>query len=95
MRTRHISWFTGIPPLPGVARHLPRPPTTPPRCWANCPEARRYWPLGWYLTHPASFYIAFMFFLSFVLVLPSTLVLRRVAQSTLLPCEAGSSRNCA
>ena len=33
-------------------------------------------------SHPASFYISFMFFLSFVLVTPCTFFLRRLAQST-------------
>jgi hypothetical protein len=39
------------------------------------------WPLGWYLSNPASFYVDFMFFFSFLLVLPSIVLLRRMAQS--------------
>ncbi len=43
------------------------------------------WPIGWYLSSPASFYITFTTFLSIVLVLPSIMLLRQVAQSTLTP----------
>jgi ABC-type transport system involved in multi-copper enzyme maturation permease subunit len=44
--------------------------------WANV------WPINWYLTSPASFYISFTFFLSFVLIVPSIIFLRKLAQST-------------
>ncbi|HSU69530.1 MAG TPA: ABC transporter permease subunit, partial [Tepidisphaeraceae bacterium] len=40
------------------------------------------WPLGYLLSNPAGFYTSFMFFLSFVLVSPSIVLLRRLAQST-------------
>src|SRR5207302_3725627 len=39
-------------------------------------------PVGWYLSDPAGFYTTFMFLLSFLLVTPSILLLRRLAQST-------------
>ncbi|HYE21430.1 MAG TPA: ABC transporter permease subunit [Tepidisphaeraceae bacterium] len=42
----------------------------------------RAWPWAWYFTNPSSFYTGFMFFLSFVLVVPSIGLLRRLAQST-------------
>jgi len=42
----------------------------------------RSWPWGWYFTGPAGFYMGFMFCLSFVLVIPSIGLLRRLAQST-------------
>jgi len=39
------------------------------------------WPWNWYLSSPHSFYITFMFVLSFVLVTPSIFMLRRLAQT--------------
>ncbi len=39
------------------------------------------WPIGWYLSNPASFYITFIFGLSFLLILPAIIFLRRLAQS--------------
>jgi len=48
----------------------------------DLPENLRSWPIGWMLTNPASFYVSLMFFLSFVMVLPSIVLLRRMAQST-------------
>ena len=39
------------------------------------------WPWNWYLSSPQTFYITFMFVLSFVLVMPSIFMLRRLAQS--------------
>jgi ABC-type transport system involved in multi-copper enzyme maturation permease subunit len=41
------------------------------------------WPFKWYLTNPAGFYVSLMFALSFVLVVPSIVLLRRMAQSTM------------
>ncbi len=46
------------------------------------PENLRAWPIGWMLTNPASFYTSLMFFLSLVMVMPSIVLLRRMAQST-------------
>ena len=44
--------------------------------------ALRDWPMSWAYTHPAGFYITFQSLLSLVLVLPSMVLLRRMAQST-------------
>src|SRR5439155_24777725 len=49
----------------------------------SLPQRLKTWPLGWYLSSPHSFYIAFMFFFSLALVLPSIVLLRRVAQSSM------------
>ena len=58
---------------------------------STLPEVCSGWPIGWYLANPTSFYIDFMFFLSFVLVTPSILLLRRMAQSTLsIKCDRAS-----
>ena len=46
------------------------------------PADLRGWPWGWYLSRPDSFYVAFMFFISAILTLPSIVLLRRMAQST-------------
>jgi ABC-type transport system involved in multi-copper enzyme maturation permease subunit len=46
------------------------------------PANLRGWPLEWYFTRPATFYPAFMFLLSAILVIPSIVLLRRMAQSS-------------
>jgi hypothetical protein len=48
---------------------------TPPEM-GNLPPDLQRWPIGWYLTSPASFFITFMFVLSFLLVMPSVIFLR-------------------
>ena len=60
------------------------PAYTPPLT-GDLPEGLRSWPLSWYLTDPAGFYTTFMFVLSFVLVTPSIVLLRRMAQATISP----------
>lgn len=77
----HISWFTGIQPflalrvLLGDPEYQPPPPGLVPPGW-------NFWPVSWYLTEPASFYITFTSVLSLVLVVPAIVLLRRVAQSS-------------
>lgn len=78
------SWLTGLNPFLSlrVAFHDPQylpPPIT------SLPTNLQTWPVGWYLSSPHTFYIAFMFTLSALLVIPSILLLRRVAQSTTTP----------
>jgi ABC-type transport system involved in multi-copper enzyme maturation permease subunit len=77
----HISWFTGIHPFLALRVILGDPNYQAPDA-GLLPMSARYWPLDWYLTNPASFYISFTFFLSFVLIVPSIIFLRRLAQST-------------
>ena len=77
----HISWFTGLNPFLAL-RVIFNDPTYAPPELGDLPANLQRWPLGWYLSNPASFYINFMFFLSVILVLPSIVMLRRVAQST-------------
>jgi ABC-type transport system involved in multi-copper enzyme maturation permease subunit len=76
-----ISWFTGIHPFLALRVVLSDPSYVPPELGA-LPENLRRWPIGWYLSNPASFYVSFMFALSAVLILPSIVLLRRLAQST-------------
>jgi ABC-type transport system involved in multi-copper enzyme maturation permease subunit len=75
------SWLTGLNPflaLRVLDNQLYQPPDI-----AHLPPSLRVWPFDWYLTHPETFYIGFMFLLSVLLVLPSIVLLRRMAQSTL------------
>ena len=76
------SWFTGLNPFLALQAILQDKNYQPPDL-SLLPENLAGWPLGWYLSNPASFYIDFMFFLSLVLVTPSIVLLRRMAQSTL------------
>jgi ABC-type transport system involved in multi-copper enzyme maturation permease subunit len=81
------SWLTGLQPFLALHVIFNDPAYRPPE-FGSLPANLRYWPVSWYLTDPALFYSAFMFLLSFVLVLPSILLLRRLAQSTLSPRAA-------
>ncbi|HEX4124980.1 MAG TPA: ABC transporter permease subunit [Tepidisphaeraceae bacterium] len=76
------SWLTGLQPFLALHVIFHDPAYSPPE-FGNLPANLRYWPVSWYLTDPAGFYTAFMFLLSFVLVLPSIVLLRRLAQNTL------------
>lgn len=77
----NTSWFTGLHPFLAL-RTIFRDPSYLPPEYLQLPEGYRGWLLGWYVSNPANFYTTFMFFLSFVLVTPSIVVLRRLAQST-------------
>ncbi len=79
--TSHISWFTGLHPFLALRTIFNDPAYVPPYL-TDLPAHLQSWPLRWYLTNPAGFYISFMFALSLVLVTPSIVVLRRIAQST-------------
>jgi ABC-type transport system involved in multi-copper enzyme maturation permease subunit len=77
----HISWFTGLNPFLSL-RVIFNDPTYAPPLYQDLPAHLQRWPVGWYLSSPTSFYISFMFFISFLLVMPSILLLRRMAQSS-------------
>jgi ABC-type transport system involved in multi-copper enzyme maturation permease subunit len=79
--TSTTSWLTGIHPFLALEAIFNDPHYTPPDI-LSLPENLRGWPIGTYLSHPAQFYTSFMFLLSFVLVTPSIVLLRRLAQST-------------
>ncbi len=51
--------------------------------FGTLPAHLQSWPVGWYLSSPASFYVTAMFGLSLLLVLPSIVLLRWVAQTNL------------
>jgi ABC-type Na+ efflux pump permease subunit len=73
------SWLTGIHPF--LALQTLFPGSRPPDVTA-LPTSLRGWPFDWYFTAPATFFPSFMLLLSCVLVLPSIVMLRRMAQTT-------------
>src|SRR4029453_18697475 len=75
----HISWFAGLPPFLALRVVFGEPEYRPPELGM---VQHRGWPLNWYLSSPHSFYITFMLALSVLLVIPSIIFLRRLAQST-------------
>lgn len=78
----HISWFTGINPFLALRASMGDPSYLPPLA-ADLPAGLRFWPVGWYLTSPHTFYITTTFVLGMVLTIPSVIFLRQAAQSTL------------
>ena len=72
-------WFTGIHPFLALQTLFAgyRAPSE-----TLLPVNLRVWPLEWYFTKPSTFYPALMFLLSAVLVIPSIVLLRRMAQAT-------------
>ena len=78
--TSLTSWLTGLNPFLALRTIFNEKSYTPPDL-AQLPPALQGWPIGYMLSNPAGFYTGFMFFLSFVLVSPSVLLLRRLAQS--------------
>jgi ABC-type transport system involved in multi-copper enzyme maturation permease subunit len=78
---RGTSWLTGLHPFLALKAVFNDKTYLPPDM-GDLPERLRWWPLGYYLTNPAGFYVSFMFFLSFVLITPSIVLLRRLAQSS-------------
>ncbi|MGH7214387.1 MAG: ABC transporter permease [Tepidisphaeraceae bacterium] len=77
----HISWFTGIHPFLALRVIFNHPEYAPPSR-LDLPPGLQFWPIGWYLSNPSGFYVTFMFLLSAVLIAPSVVFLRRLAQST-------------
>ncbi|QOV87349.1 ABC transporter permease [Humisphaera borealis] len=77
----HISYFTAFNPFLAL-RVIFKDPTYAPPNFEDLPAAQQSWPVGYMLSNPTGFYISFMFLFSFVLVLPSIALLRRMAQSS-------------
>jgi ABC-type transport system involved in multi-copper enzyme maturation permease subunit len=79
--TSQTSWLTGLHPF--LALHVIfKDPAYIPPAMGDLPPALQTWPIGWYLTSPETFYFSFMFFISFVMIAPSVVLLRKMAQST-------------
>lgn len=74
------SWLTGIHPFLSLAVVFNNPNYLPPEP-GDLPAQFNHWPFNVYLSNPAGFYTGGMFLLSFVLVTPSILLLRRLAQT--------------
>jgi ABC-type transport system involved in multi-copper enzyme maturation permease subunit len=75
------SLFTGFNPFLALRVIFQANDYLPPNL-ADLPGNYQSWPVGWFWTNPASFYICFMLFLSLAMTIPSVLFLRRLAQST-------------
>jgi ABC-type transport system involved in multi-copper enzyme maturation permease subunit len=75
------SWLTGIHPFLALRAIFNDPSYLAPDL-GRLPPSLQGWPWGWYLTRPAAFFITFMFVISLLMVAPSVVLLRRVAQST-------------
>jgi ABC-type transport system involved in multi-copper enzyme maturation permease subunit len=76
------SWLTGIHPFLALRTIFFDKAYLPPEL-GSLPPSLQAWPTGWYLSNPSSFYITAMFGLSLLLVLPSIVLLRWVAQTNL------------
>ncbi len=77
----HTSWFTGLQPFLALRATFHDPAYNAPLL-GDLPPNLQAWPMGWYLSDPAGFYTTVMLALSFILVMPSIVFLRRLAQST-------------
>ncbi len=75
----YMSWMAGLHPFLALRVIFGDPSYRPPEPGM----VQNYtWPINWYLSSPHTFYITLMFTLSFLLVAPSILLLRRLAQSS-------------
>lgn len=76
--TSYISYFAGLHPFLALRVIFGDPAYRPP----EPAMVQQYgWLWNWYLSSPHTFYITFMLVFSFVLVTPSIIMLRRLAQS--------------
>ena len=75
------SWLTGLNPYLALRTIFFEKDYLPPD-FGSLPAHLQGWPTGWLLSSPASFYVCLMGFISLVLILPSIVLLRRLAQST-------------
>jgi ABC-type transport system involved in multi-copper enzyme maturation permease subunit len=76
-----ISWMTPINPFLAL-RVVFRDTAYAPPSLEDLPPERRWWPVSFMLTNPTGFYISMMFAISLGLVMPSVVLLRRMAQSS-------------
>lgn len=78
------SWVTGIHPFLALKVVFNLPEYQPPDV-TQLPGGLRWWPVSWYFASPAGFFIMAMLGLSLALVLPSIVLLRVLAQTTISP----------
>ena len=74
------SWWTSFNPILALKSIFNQKGYIPPDV-AQLPASLQTWPIGYCLSNPAGFYTSLMFLLSFILVSPSIVLLRRLAQS--------------
>lgn len=75
------SWLTGLHPFLALRVIFGDKGYLPPNL-ADLPPEYQGWPLGWYWTSPATFYVSLMLVLSLAMMVPSVVFLRRLAQLT-------------
>ena len=80
--TSQTSWVTGLNPFLALRTIVDIDGYQPPAV-TQLPAPLRFWPVSALLTRPVAFYLVAMTLVSAVVVLPSVVLLRRVAQSTL------------
>ena len=86
------SWLTALNPFLALRVIFKDQGYMPPNL-ADLPAEYQAWPMGWYWTEPGvRFTSAFMFFLSLAMMVPSVLLLRRLAQSTTSLQELGAAK---
>lgn len=81
-RVGDTSWLTGIHPFLALRSILDPVAYAPPQL-SELPEALRAWPFSWYFTSPASFFVTSGTVISLLMIAPSIMLLRRMAQSTI------------
>jgi ABC-type transport system involved in multi-copper enzyme maturation permease subunit len=89
--TASTSYLTAVHPFLALRTLFNEPGYLPPDV-AVLPAALRSWPVGWMLSSPASFFAWGATLLSLALVVPSIMLLRRLAQSTLTPVSWVTSK---
>lgn len=78
------SWVTGLHPFLALRVIFNQPDYLAPDI-SLLPQHLRFWPVSFFFTSPAGFYITATTTLSFALVIPSIILLRALAQTTLTP----------
>jgi ABC-type transport system involved in multi-copper enzyme maturation permease subunit len=78
------SWLSGVHPFLAL-RTILDPVGYAPPAMSDLPPGLRDGLVGWYLTAPAAFFVTAGVTVSLLLVLPSVVLLRRMAQSTASP----------
>jgi ABC-type transport system involved in multi-copper enzyme maturation permease subunit len=80
----NTSWLTGLNPLLALQSIL-EPIDHGPPALTELPPGLRGWFVSWYLTKPAEAYVVGGTVVSLLMIVPSIVLLRKMAQSTLTP----------
>lgn len=76
-----VSWLAGVHPFLALEVVL-RPLEYAPPTITELPQNLRFWPVSWLATNPVSFFLVTQTAFALLLICPSIVLLRRVAQST-------------